>query len=447
MTAIVKPKKISIYINDGYKTMDEIKAETGCTHIINGGTFDWDWTPNPLLKVDGKWIATANYNAWGIGFNGADDCRMDNDSSKYANYISCVDLINPVDGGNYPPRYNPDMGGSRHRTAWGILKNGCHLLYCGEVNYTPEGLRDYLASHYEFESLLMFDGGGSAQCDFDGWKITVPRKVHNFICFWADEAELEDEDNMLLKNGSEGSAVRELQEKLNKIGAGLVADGQFGAKTEKAVINFQNFYSLEVDGIVGANTKEQLERALAVFESDNALVRTAAKYIGIVEPNGDDSIIAEYNKIAGSGFGNTVAWCQMFVVVMQKLAGASAVLTASCTAARTHYQKENMWKTTVPGIGSLLYLDWDLSGDCDHVGIVAAVEGDNIYIIEGNSAGVGSDGVRFKKYAATDKRISGYADLNAPQKNSGKRWKVVFENYEDAQRFASLYSSAKVEEE
>ena len=58
---------------------------------------------------------------------------------------------------------------------------------------------------------------------------------------------------MLLKKGSRGSNVKELQEAL-----GLSADGVFGPGTEKAVKQFQQTNGLGVDGLVGKNTWEAI---------------------------------------------------------------------------------------------------------------------------------------------------------------------------------------------
>ena len=58
---------------------------------------------------------------------------------------------------------------------------------------------------------------------------------------------------MLLKKGSKGSNVKELQEAL-----GLSADGIFGAGTEKAVKQFQETNGLSIDGLVGTKTWEAI---------------------------------------------------------------------------------------------------------------------------------------------------------------------------------------------
>lgn len=73
-------------------------------------------------------------------------------------------------------------------------------------------------------------------------------------------AALANENDSLLKYGSLGDAVRNIQSSLNAIGysAGS-ADGIYGRNTESAVKNFQKTYGLEVDGIVGKETLAKLE--------------------------------------------------------------------------------------------------------------------------------------------------------------------------------------------
>lgn len=61
-----------------------------------------------------------------------------------------------------------------------------------------------------------------------------------------------------LQRGSKGSDVSELQTILNKSGYNLTVDGDFGAKTEEAVRDYQTKNGLGVDGIVGANTWSKL---------------------------------------------------------------------------------------------------------------------------------------------------------------------------------------------
>lgn len=66
----------------------------------------------------------------------------------------------------------------------------------------------------------------------------------------------------LLKNGSQGNDVKELQKALidlNFLAAGS-ADGDYGENTSKAVANFQATYGLNEDGIAGKGTIQTLEK-------------------------------------------------------------------------------------------------------------------------------------------------------------------------------------------
>jgi peptidoglycan hydrolase-like protein with peptidoglycan-binding domain len=56
-----------------------------------------------------------------------------------------------------------------------------------------------------------------------------------------------------LKIGDKGDDVKALQVKL-----GITADGIFGLKTKKAVLNIQVKNGLRADGIVGTNTRKIL---------------------------------------------------------------------------------------------------------------------------------------------------------------------------------------------
>lgn len=62
----------------------------------------------------------------------------------------------------------------------------------------------------------------------------------------------------IIKKGSKGESVKWLQYELNKHGYKLSVDGDFGAKTEAAVRDFQSKNKLVVDGIVGKNTIRSL---------------------------------------------------------------------------------------------------------------------------------------------------------------------------------------------
>lgn len=68
-----------------------------------------------------------------------------------------------------------------------------------------------------------------------------------------------------LKYGSKGGDVVALQVELQKVGAQIVADGDFGAKTLAAVKAYQQSRGLKVDGIVGPAVWAALESGAPVI--------------------------------------------------------------------------------------------------------------------------------------------------------------------------------------
>lgn len=76
----------------------------------------------------------------------------------------------------------------------------------------------------------------------------------------------------ILKNGNEGSDVKELQEYLIQLGYDLGswgADGDFGDATEMAVKLFQTNEGIEIDGEVGKETLSALKSALLALEEES----------------------------------------------------------------------------------------------------------------------------------------------------------------------------------
>src|SRR5690606_8302762 len=79
----------------------------------------------------------------------------------------------------------------------------------------------------------------------------------------------------LLRTGTWGADVFELQRHLIRLGFEIKADGLFGPETRQAVIQFQVEQRLEADGIVGPITLRALYEALAA---------EAATITHVVEP-------------------------------------------------------------------------------------------------------------------------------------------------------------------
>ena len=72
---------------------------------------------------------------------------------------------------------------------------------------------------------------------------------------------------LVIQRGDRGPAVTTWQEQLNAVtNAGLPVDGIFSERTTTATSNFQRFFGLQVDGVVGPQTRDAMtlvQRALA----------------------------------------------------------------------------------------------------------------------------------------------------------------------------------------
>ena len=181
MIYICKPEKVSIYINTKKKTTAQIKAETGCTALINGGLFDMStFQPVCHLKVDGKVLSKDQWKYWGFGWN-TNDLQLVSDYTGYKNYIACLCIVRNRKA--EPLSYPEEMSGYRPRTAIGVFDDGRVWLYADSTKRTPEQLQQYAIS-CGVKYCLMLDGGGSTQGASPTETINAGRIVHNYICVW-----------------------------------------------------------------------------------------------------------------------------------------------------------------------------------------------------------------------------------------------------------------------
>lgn len=197
MTFSCKPARLAIYVNTARKTAAQIKAETGCTALINGGLFNMStFAPVCHLKVDGKVLAADQYTYWGYGWTGDGFPALVSDYAAMDNYIACVCLVRNAKA--EPLYYSAAMGGARPRTAFGTFADGRVWLYVSAENLTPEQLQA-LAIKAGVRDAIMLDGGGSTQGILPGGTVSSTRRVHNFLLVWEDETKRKETDKMSYK--------------------------------------------------------------------------------------------------------------------------------------------------------------------------------------------------------------------------------------------------------
>lgn len=186
--------RAQIYHNTAKLTPAQIKAKTGCTHIINGYLFNGRFRPVGWTVIDGKIISRDAYQDWGISIGSDGLPKMLTD--RGGSFLSGIPILK---GGSKLYRdLTPDVARPAARTAVGWLANSKVVLWCDKTSLTREQLQDKLLGLGVVDA-LMLDGGGSTQGIFPGGKVTSSRKVPTLLLFWERGSEPLDEDAAALE--------------------------------------------------------------------------------------------------------------------------------------------------------------------------------------------------------------------------------------------------------
>lgn len=196
--------------------------------------------------------------------------------------------------GKIPTKYRvPGAAVFIHSTSAGYIT---HVGYLVEPTKTghPEG------DWYVIEARGVMYGVVRTKLSERGWnRWGLMTKYFDYADNGTQSVDNTTEDlfgSRLLRNGSEGDDVKQLQTNLIRLGFDCGkwgADGEFGDSTELSVKNFQHAYGLEEDGIYGPKSHKAMEEALAKLdtpveepkkvyvEGGNCWVRTAPNTEGI----------------------------------------------------------------------------------------------------------------------------------------------------------------------
>lgn len=192
MTDIFNCARAEVFYNPKKLTPAQIKAETGCTHIINGYLFNSKFQPVCWTVIDGKIISQDSALDWGVSIGKDGKPVMATD--RTVSFLSGVPVLK--NGAKLYRGLTADVARSAARTAVGWLANGKVVLWCDKTSLTREGLQNKLLG-LGVENALMLDGGGSTQGIFPAGKVTSIRKVPTLLLFWEKDPEPEGEKPMV----------------------------------------------------------------------------------------------------------------------------------------------------------------------------------------------------------------------------------------------------------
>ena len=122
------------------------------------------------------------------------------------------------------------------------------VMLCKMYNIKPE--KPNIICHSEGKTL----GIASAHADIMHWFPKHGKSMDTFRADVAKEINNAIVNYPVLRKGDKGDDVKTMQSKLNEFGYNLVADGDFGNKTEIALKDFQSKNNLTADGICGEKT-------------------------------------------------------------------------------------------------------------------------------------------------------------------------------------------------
>ena len=190
-------------------------------------------------------------------------------------------------------------------------------------------------------------------------------------------------------------------------------------------------------------TEKQLrEKVLKIMQS----------WLGYNETNGNyNKIIDIYNShkplARGYAVKYTDEWCATAVSAAFIQAGLTDIAPTECSCSRMIelYKAKGRWKEAdsyVPKIGDVIMYDWqdngvgDNTGAPDHVGIVAALNGTSLIIIEGNKG----QAVAYRAMTVNGKYIRGYCLPDYASKASTTETKPASIKIASAKSFDRAYA-------
>lgn len=213
---------------------------------------------------------------------------------------------------------------------------------CRKYGINPANVQ----AHYELHAL----GLASNHADVRHWwgrKGTAwePYTMDRLRCDIAAELGVELQYSSTLKLGSAGAVVSALQTALAAAGYALAVDGDFGAKTEAALIAYQAHHGLTADGICGPKTWD----AIYTINAGEAVTDVEAEVIEDADPDEPKAATPDYSGMPTLRSGHDGGNVKTLQTILNTL-GAKPVLKTDgkfgplTDAAVRAYQQQNNLK-------------------------------------------------------------------------------------------------------
>lgn len=179
--------------------------------------------------------------------------------------------------------------------------------------------------------------------------------------------------------------------------------------TSKSVDEMMNQYNF---------SRKQREQVSELQKQEYASLWSSAIYgTSLGSPNMVTIALSQVGNVGGQpywswyGFNSRVEWCACFVSWVANQAGyiESNIVPkfSGCQNGIDWFKAMGQWKEKgyTPKEGDIIFFDWEVDGNVNHVGIVEKVENGRIYTVEGNST---DDMCRQKDYDINSQVILGF---------------------------------------
>ena len=158
-------------------------------------------------------------------------------------------------------------------------------------------------------------------------------------------------------------------------------------------------------------------RYVTESEARNAYLVALLSLVGIKEGSTQHvALLNDYNQITPLPRGHKAvksdSWCAITVAGQGwKLGYRKWPWECSCTLIREEAKRRGIWRSgweSMPKLGDWIIYNWDQKGGAEHIGVVCAIIGNAVWVVEGNY----DNAVKIRRIYVGDARVEGSVALD-----------------------------------